>query len=191
MSNAGGVKSLNRYFDMLAGNTTWNPWAPAGAYEPLAVATVPVGGLAAVSFGGIPQTYAHLQVRAFAKNNDGNPFGSVAVTINGGAGEARHDLYGTGSVVGVSGIGQSLYAYIGGTAQFGAFVLDILDYSSTNKSKTGRALCGVDNSGSGLVAFTSGLTVATTAVTSLTITSSTTNSLLSQYSTFALYGIKG
>jgi hypothetical protein len=31
MSNAGGFKTLNRYYDMLAGNTVWNP-LPSGIY---------------------------------------------------------------------------------------------------------------------------------------------------------------
>jgi hypothetical protein len=188
MSNAGGFKTLNRYPDMLAGNATWNPWSPANDFD--SIATVPFGTAASTaSFTSIPQTYRHLQIRIFAKNADGNAFGGTAMTINGAAGEYRHDLYGTGSnPPGASGVSGSLLIYIGGNAQFGVGVVDILDYTDTNKTKVSRALSGVDNNGSGLVAMESGLETSTTAISSLTFTSNSGN--FAQYSHFALYGIK-
>jgi hypothetical protein len=130
-----------------------------------------------------------LQIRFLAKNGDAAAFGGVSMSINGGAGEARHDIYGTGSAVGVSGVSGSLLVYIGGNAQFGSGVVDILDYTDTNKTRTSRAISGVDNNGSGLVAFESGLETTQTAISSLTFTSTGAN--LSQYTQFALYGIKG
>jgi hypothetical protein len=184
-SNAGGFKSLNRYYDMLAGNTAFVDTA----YESIATVTIGAGGATTATFSSIPQTYTDLQIRLLAKNADGNPFGGATMSINGGAGEARHDFYGTGSAVGASGVSGSLLVYIGGTAQFGVGIVDILDYTNANKTKTSRSLSGVDNNGSGLVAFESGLETTQTAISSLTFTSNSGN--FAQYSSFALYGIKG
>lgn len=70
-----------------------------------------------------------------------------------------------------------------------AVVVDILDYANTNKNKTIRVLAGVDNNGSGEVALNSGLWPSTSALNTIKIL--TTSGNLNQYSSFALYGIKG
>ena len=73
---------------------------------------------------------------------------------------------------------------------FGAFVLDLLDYANTSKYKTIRELGGCDNNGDGDIFFNSGLWQSTSAVTSLTFTVGG-GTLFSQYTQYALYGIKG
>jgi hypothetical protein len=73
---------------------------------------------------------------------------------------------------------------------FGAFVLDLLDYADTNKYKTMRYLGGYDNNGSGEVQFGSGNWRSTSAVNTITFTQSGAYNIL-QYSSFALYGVKG
>jgi hypothetical protein len=166
-----------------------SPNAFANSYESIATVTIGSGGATTASFTSIPSTYQHLQIRVFAKTGDGNPYGNAAVTLNGAAGEYRHDLYGTGAATGASASATSFISYIGGTAQFGVAIIDILDYADTNKAKTIRGLGGADNNGSGLVALTSGLETSTTAVSSITLTSNSGN--FPQYSSFALYGIKG
>ena len=40
---------------------------PFGAYDALASVSVPSGGLASVTFAGIPTDYKHLEIRMFAK----------------------------------------------------------------------------------------------------------------------------
>jgi hypothetical protein len=173
---------------ILASGISGNLWSPGKDFDSIATTTVGAGGVSSITFSSIPQTYRHLQIRLLAKNADGNAFGGTSMTINGAAGEARHDLYGTGSATGASGVSGSLLVYIGGTAQFGAGIVDILDYTDTNKTRTSRALSGVDNNGSGLVAFASGLETSQTAISSLTFTSNSGN--FAQYSSFALYGVK-
>jgi hypothetical protein len=163
--------------------------ASTNSYESIATVTIGAGGASTASFSSIPSTYQHLQIRILAKTGDAGAFGAAIMSINGGAGEARHDLYGTGSATGTSGVSGGLYVYLGGTAQFGVGVVDILDYLDTNKTKTSRALSGVDNNGSGAVALESGLETTQTAISSLTFTSNSGN--FAQYSSFALYGIKG
>lgn len=170
---------------LLAGNEAFIP----GNYVSISTINVGSGGAASATFSSIPSTYQHLQIRLMAKNGGAGAFDSLSMTINGNAGEQRHDIYGTGAAAGVSNAAQSFYVYIGGTAQFGIAIVDILDYLDTNKTKVSRSICGVDNNGSGLVALTSGLETSQTAITSLTLTSNSGN--FAQYSQFALYGIKG
>ena len=194
MSNAGGFKSLNRYYDMLAGNTTWNPWEPQGAYDALATVTVPSGGVATITFAGIPAGYKHLQLRSFGGtsllNNDIN----MTFNADTAANYSAHLLYGTGSSAGsyspptTSSIYWSVGNNYGQANAFGAAVCDILDYANTSKFKTTRALYGYDSNGSGQMNFSSGNWRSTSAVTSITIAAASGSII--QYSQFALYGVK-
>ena len=75
---------------------------------------------------------------------------------------------------------------------FGAIITDVLDYKSTNKAKTVRALGGQDRNGAGEVFFSSALWNPSTpaAITSITLAPLNGTNFV-QYSSFALYGIKG
>jgi hypothetical protein len=73
---------------------------------------------------------------------------------------------------------------------FGVGVVDILDYLDTNKYKTMRLLTGFDANGSGDIRFISGLWRNTNAVSSIVLNTQGGGSFV-QYSSFALYGIKG
>lgn len=189
MSNAGGFKSLNRYYDMLAGNSTWNPWSPTGAYDALATITVPSGGAASVTFSGIPTGYKHLQIRYLLKCNSIN-WNYIRYNGDTGANYTFHAMYGTGSsALAGAGTGYTGWAFDynnSGTAwQTG--IIDILDYASTTKNKTGRCLHGFDENGSGIIELNSGAWLSTAAITSIKIDGATT---IDQYSQFALYGVK-
>jgi hypothetical protein len=199
MSNAGGFKSLNRYHDMLAGNTVWNPWEPDGAYDALATVTVPSGGLATITFAGIPNTYKHLQIRASVLTATGGKL--IVLTCNNDttAGNyVSHILSGPGSGSGVAAAFTSsqtnmrIYGRDVGTSttQPTALITDVLDYQSTNKNKTTRTLSGLDQNGSGEINFYSGLWLnSASAVTSLELkTNDSTN--FAQHSQFTLYGIR-
>ena len=72
---------------------------------------------------------------------------------------------------------------------FGAYIVDILDYASTSKNTTTRALAGYDNNGNGSLYVKSGLWLDTSAITSITVTPNAGNWV--EHSTLALYGIKG
>lgn len=193
MSNAGGFKSLNRYYDMLAGNTTWNPWEPDGAYDSLATVTVPSGGLASIDFAGIPNTYKHLQVRYINTTSTVNQ--NLIFRFNGDTGSnyAWHRLLGDGSSAIADGVsattGMNIGRSGGNTTSFAAGVVDILDYTSTSKNKTVRTLYGTDQNGSGIIFLGSGLWFKTPeAVNTFTMTSAAGN--FAQYSQFSLYGVK-
>jgi hypothetical protein len=160
-------------------------------YESIATVTVGGGGSSSISFTSIPSTYQHLQIRGIAKMSSG---ASLYMQLNSDTGSnyARHYLNGNGSTVGAGANSSFTNMFVGTTANatstFGANVIDILDYKDTNKYTTSRALSGADANGSGFVQFMSGLWINTSAVTTITITG---DSNFDQYSSFALYGIKG
>jgi hypothetical protein len=163
--------------------------APQGDFESIATATVGSGGSSFVEFTSISQNYQHLQIRFLAQA------GSVGmnVQLNGStSGYAVHYLYGDGSTVTAGAGTGEIYMFAGRlpTANhYGVGVIDLLDYSNANKNTTLRSLAGNDQNGSGSVWLYSGLYPSTTVVSSIKILPTTGN--FSQYSHFALYGIKG
>ena len=72
---------------------------------------------------------------------------------------------------------------------FTGVVIDILDYTDTNKYTTTRNYCSFDRNGQGSFYFNSGHWRNTSAVTTVRLFAGNNN--MAQYSSFALYGIKG
>ena len=167
-------------------------FAPSGAYDSIATSTVGSGGAASITFSSIPSTYTHLQVRAIGKPTSAGGQ-EILFTLNGDTGSNynSHQLYGSGSSAVANAKGTSANGWVTywDNAQFGPFVMDVLDYKNTNKYTTTRSLGGHDLNGSGFILFRSGLWMNTAAVTSISIFASSGN--LAEYSQFALYGIKG
>ena len=161
----------------------------AGSFESIATVTVGSGGAADVTFSSIPGTYTHLQVRGIFKGDSGT---NSRVRFNGDTGSnyASHFLNGNGSSASAAGFSSlaQFYTPDNDTTYFSAWVLDVLDYANTNKYKTMRLLGGFDANGSGVITLNSGLWQSTSAITSLKIYLNSGN--ISQYSHFALYGIK-
>jgi hypothetical protein len=199
MSNAGGMSTVTRYTDMLAGNTTWNPWSPDGAYDSLATVTVPAGGVASINFTGIPNTYKHLQIRGIVKSTtSGSSFSSVLLNFNSDSSSSytRHIVWGDGATAYAYGlanttawaIGANDFPTAGYTNIFGAHIVDILDYASTSKNKTVRALTGCDVNGAGEVALSSTVYFKTNAISSIQLVSASGN--FAQFSQYTLYGVR-
>lgn len=194
MSNAGGMSTVTRYVDMLAGNTTWNPWEPAGAYDALATVTVPSGGAADVTFAGIPTGYKHLQIRASVLGS--SAAADIVAQFNGitaSSNYALHELRGNGSSATATAATSTTGFYVAtnalSTTNPAVFVMDVLDYTSNSKNKTSRILQGRDSNGSGTVSLFSGLYYGTTnAITSIRIYPPV--GVFNQNSIFALYGVK-
>ena len=170
----------------------------ANSYESIATVTVGAGGSSTISFTSIPQTFTHLQLRTIAKQTTAVSIITTNLSFNSdttNTNYARHELYGNGSTTAAGGVATSTNLakavyYAGSGSEFGGAVVDILDYTNTNKYKTIRALGGVDNNGSGFATFTSALWLSTSAITRIDITFNNT-ATAAQYSHFALYGIKG
>jgi hypothetical protein len=173
----------------------------SSSYESITTYTVGAGGSSAdLVFSSIPATYKHLQIRGIYKRTGTEQFSGINLTLNGdttNTNYTRHDLYGTGGGgSGASGIptgsnNAKIIAYAGASYQFGPTIIDILDYATTTKYKTVRAMGGVDihNVGTGIVALSSGLWLNTAAVNSVTLSFGGATAV--QYTSFSLYGIKG
>jgi hypothetical protein len=173
------------------------------SYESISTVTVGSGGAATISFSSIPSTYKHLQIRIMARSNRATfPVDDPVMQLNGDTGSnyTNHTIYGDGATTGtfasaprsnIRGAG-SLASSAG--SGWSAGVVDILDYTNTNKYKTVRWLQGFDTNGTvagygGLVVFTSGSWMNTAAVTSISFEVEGSRSY-TEYSSFALYGIK-
>lgn len=168
-----------------------------GDFESISTVSVGSGGSASISFSSIPTTYKHLQIRWIAKDNRGATADSSLITLNS---DTNNSNYHTHRFIGYSGgalsqdFGNSReQGGVNGTSSgsdFGAAIIDILDYANTNKYKTVRGLSGVENNSAGEVGVYSTLWMNTSAITSLTLAPANGSSF-NQYSHFALYGIKG
>jgi hypothetical protein len=164
------------------------------SYFSIATTTVGSGGASSVTFSSIPSTYTHLQLRGRCSNAYGSGNSNVSVYANSDTTTTNyysHYLYGNGSSAGASSSANSLQTFqaSGSSTYPSVFVLDLLDYTNTNKYKTFRTLSGYDANGSGLMALTSALWKNTAAVSSLQFVAEDGN--WNAGTTFALYGIKG
>jgi len=171
--------------------------ADTGAMFPLQVITIGSAGAASIEFTNIPNTYTHLQIRGISRSTNSVTSVNISLQFNGvtTSSYAWHWLYGDGSSATAAGTNDTA-TYVARSAGasatasiFGAAVIDILDYANTNKTKTVRALSGHDNNGSGFAWFASGLFNSTNAITSVTLKAQDGN--FAQYSSFALYAVKG
>lgn len=168
------------------------------SYESISTVTVGSGGTSSISFTSIPNTFTHLQIRALARGGFAGVREQTRVRFNGSTSTyASHWVEGDGSSASAGetwGDSEHLLRFVSGNGStasvFGTYVLDILDYANTSKAKTVRTLIGYDANGSGYVSLDSGLWTGTAAISSISLTPKDGSSWL-QYSSFALYGIKG
>jgi hypothetical protein len=160
------------------------------------IATVTgTGSNSTITFSSIPSTYSHLQIRYSALavtggNNINIRFNGVSTSVY-----SQHTLTGNGSSASATGSGSTtnLYGDVGGVTGAGTTkplvsIFDVINYASTTKYKTVRAIAGIDNNGSGAIALTSGSWQSTSAITSITLDQG--GDSFATGSTFALYGIK-
>jgi hypothetical protein len=163
------------------------------SYESIATVTVGGAGTSTFDFTSIPSTYKHLQLRIICKSSGGSQV-SLRFNSDTASNYSEHQLVGDGSSATAYGGANTSLAPQGQTATtsntFGAFIIDILDYGSTSKYKTVRGLNGADMNGSGQIGLYSNLWRSTSAITDITVLADSGKSF-DQYSSFALYGIKG
>jgi hypothetical protein len=168
------------------------------SYESIATTTVGAGGASSITFSSIPAGYQHLQIRYNARTASTSN-ANINLNVNGDTTSTAvwHVLYGQGNGSAAVYSFTSAYIIAGQTAAsnvaagiFGVGVIDILDYKNTSKNKTVRSMSGSDSNGAGIIYFSSGQWINTNAITSLVLTTGDAANF-SQYSQFALYGIKG
>ena len=164
------------------------------SYESIETVYLSSGSQATITFSSIPATYTHLQLRGFSKAAS---VGDVNFRFNGDSNSnySRHYSYGNGvSATGAGSSTNSAEGYVGYQASgtyFSGVIMDILDYRNTNKYKNTRTFEGTDtnNVGDGIIMFNSSCWQSTAAITSISLTHGAGN--FSQYTHYALYGIKG
>jgi hypothetical protein len=169
--------------------------AASNSYESISTVTVGAGGSSSVTFSSIPSTYQHLQVRATYQDTSASGVQNQFFRFNGDSATNYdwHYIFGDGSspTVNASLSASSIFAgqvITPNNSNFATSIIDILDYKDTNKYKTTRGLYGNDQNGSGRILFVSGLWRSASAINSIVFT---TGANFAQYSSFALYGIKG
>jgi len=161
------------------------------SYDSIASASG-TGSSGTITFTSIPQTYTHLQLRVYggvattATSSSNLQFNNDSTAAN----YATHFLYGNGaSAAAGGGVATPYGIYVNGISSAPSVtIIDILDYTNTNKNKVSRSLNAYEANGSGVVNLLSGLWLSTVAITRLDIVAGQN---WGTYSKFALYGIKG
>jgi hypothetical protein len=169
---------------------------PGGALESIATVTVGSGGASSIEFTSIPGTYQHLQIRVLAKHSSTGNVQTGRIQFNGStaANYAAHVLSGSGSAASANALTSTSDPWAltlpstDHTSIFGASIIDILDYGSTSKATTYRALTGGDTNGGGFLQMFSGLWTTTDAISSIKLYYPSAN--LAQHSSAALYGVR-
>ena len=180
--------------------------ASTNSYESIATQTISGSTTSSVTFSSIPSTYKHLQIRYLARTSRSSSDGDYTrFRFNGDTTNnysTQHWFGGDGSGVlasydGASGPGmyvERLTAASQLASSFGVGIVDILDYTSTNKTKVLRYLTGADVNGAFNtynIRMGSGMWLTSnTAVSSITIDVGI-GPYFATNSQFALYGIKG
>jgi hypothetical protein len=180
------------------GNTVWDGTTATSAFDSLGAVLLSASA-ATIVFSNIPATYTHLQLRGITHSSstaDASDIMQIKINSNT-SGYANHRLGSNGSAA-YSGAEtsnalinlQRTAASSGVDAQtYGATIIDILDYANTNKLHVLRTLTGFETSSQGQVYLTSGFhTTDTSAITTLTLSLNVGS--FTQYSSFALYGVK-
>lgn len=185
-----GLPKYQKFWD---GSTVYRP----PAFHSIATQNVTTTGVTNVEFTSIPDTYKHLQVRFLTGNTGSQVYIRLQFNSDTGSNYAWHEFYGDGNSVTKTYGSTDTQLMLGrnntGTYLRAAGVVDILDYTNTNKYKVTRSLSGFNSNssdnGTHKIELVSGLWQNTNAITSLKIYASGDN--ITQNSYFALYGIKG
>jgi hypothetical protein len=192
----------------LVGNAAFSP----NSYESIQTVTVGSGGQASATFTSIPATYTHLQIRITAQSNRGTyAIDDIRMRLNSDTASnySAHILVGSGTAASSYAESSTTSILTGDrnvvtsviTNTFGVGVIDILDYKSTTKAKTIRSLSGGDSNGVGASSYFPSISLSSGAwyknsssvyeAVNTILLYPEYGTLFTQYSSFALYGIKG
>ena len=185
---------------IMASQISGHLYAPTGSMFHISTTTLSTTQTT-ITFSSIPADYTHLQLRLFARTNrSAQNAANLLIRFNNDTGSnyAYHDLFGDGASATASGaatqtsiIANRLTGAGAAASIFGTIIIDVLDYTSTNKNKTVRALGGYDENGAGASSFSGGVYFATpAAITRIDLTSVAGTADFVQYSSFSLYGVK-
>jgi hypothetical protein len=186
---------------VIASSTRQGLVTDTGSMFALSSIIVPSAGTSTITFSNIPSTYTHLQIRGIGRNSaSGTGALETYMRFNSDTGAnyvAYHQIAGDGTnasaaaSTGQTSIAPFYFVRDGNTANvFGSVIIDILDYTNTNKNKVIRTINGWNTNGSGLIYLKSGMWLNTTAINTITFTVEGGHNFVAN-SQFSLYGIKG
>ena len=143
---------------------------------PIASQTLANSTTGLIEFTNIPQSFTHLQARWTFRFAAGGTYAGVYLnndTTNNNY--FIHTVYGDGASATSNGLTNNQATLISGTSPnsattanvFEVAILDILDYSNTNKNKTLRWTWGWDANGSGQAGISSAVWLSTAAINRL------------------------
>lgn len=147
---------------------------------PIATTGVLASNTTNIVLSNIPQTFNHLQLRIFGRSSSAAFGTNVPGGFNGDGGNNYSYHYigsnAASTFAGATASANALnFGWIAGTTSpsntFSANVIDILDYTSTNKYKVVKSFNGTDGNSSALslVGYWSGLWLSTAAITSINL----------------------
>lgn len=163
------------------------------------IATSIVSSPGAVSFSSIPQNFTHLQIRGQVRSPNASQISSLYIGFNNTIFSTTLYAY---HIIAGTGTGMALYTN-GGVGQWSLFgvastnlnsnvytdiVIDILDYSNTNKFKSAKGIMGFHDgvANVGMIETVSGLWANTAAINQISLTPDVNCSVGTR---FDLYGI--
>jgi hypothetical protein len=191
-----GIRNYSKTSDFLSGNLPLS----LNAFDLLETTTLSTSA-SSVTFSGLGaySDYKHLQIQMVARADGSGSLQGLAAVLNSDTGSnySFHRLSGNGTSVSANAGASIPYAVTGALTRsaavagaFGASVLDILDFSSTNKNTTLRSLSGATTGEGGfIVKLESSAWLNTSAVTSIQLKNDGGTNLVSG-SRFSLYGVK-
>lgn len=173
-------------------------------YEPIATVLVSTA-TGSIAFNSIPNTYKHLVIRLVSRNDNGGATASLGgLRLNGDTASnySSHNVgsNASGTLITQANANRSFMptGYAAGsaatTSAFGVSIIELLDYTNTNKNKTTRTIQSMIHSVSASnLSFTqimSGAWLNTAAVTSVTLFDANGYNFTAG-TRATLYGIKG
>lgn len=175
-------------------NTLWDGRSAVGAMDAISGVTLSTT-TSSIIFNNIPQTYSSLHIRAVSQVSTDDADFSLRFNDDSNTNYTKYQMYGDGTAVAAVGsLSQS--GIPGGVSwnavanSFGIAIIDIADYSNSNKNTTVKVLTGRDDNSRGTIFLRGGIWLNTSPVTSITIYASSGASLINTNSSFSLYGIK-
>jgi hypothetical protein len=181
-------------------NDIWDGTTATSAFDSLGVVLLS-STASSITFSSIPQTYTHLQIYGSLKSNRSTYVDDLGIRFNGDSASnySFRRMYGVGSSTAqgdnnTSAASMNLCQIAGGTVNnsngFGGIVLEIVDYSSTVKTKSVKSFSGYEDNGQGIVQLASGnWRNSNTGISSITLIP-LFGTLFSANSEVSLYGIK-
>lgn len=178
-------------------------FTPSSSYDALASYTVPGTGVTTITFAGLPTSgYKHLQIRAnFVLASSANDFYNQPIWFNGDNNSGKYNnhylrTYSNNTISSGSSLSQNTF-FVNDCAatqysyESGISIIDVLDYNSTVKYKTVRAMSGINrNNQTGATSLNSASYMSLDPITSISFLADAGLN----YSTrtkISVYGIKG